>query len=218
MGVVDAASVKELREKSGAGMMDCKKALVECDGDMEKAIDFLREKGLAAAAKKAGRIASEGIVESYIHMGGKVGVLIEVNSETDFVAKNEDFKRFVRDMAMQVAANPATLCISKDQVDASLIEHEKEILRAQALNEGKPEKIVDKMVEGRIEKYYKEVCLLEQPFIKDTDMAVKDVLSTMIAKIGENLSIRRFTRYEMGEGLQKKEDNFVEEVMSQMKN
>lgn len=217
MGAIDAASVKELREVSGAGMMDCKKALVECEGNMEKAIDFLREKGLAAAAKKAGRIASEGIVESYIHMGGKVGVLIEVNSETDFVAKNEDFKRFVRDMAMQVAANPGTLCISKEEVDPALIEHEKEILRAQALNEGKPEKIVDKMVEGRIEKYYKEVCLLEQPFIKDTDMTVKDVLSTMIAKIGENLSIRRFTRYEMGEGLKKKEDNFVEEVMSQMK-
>lgn len=217
MGAIDAASVKQLREVSGAGMMDCKKALVECDGNMDKAIDFLREKGLAAAAKKAGRIASEGIVESYIHMGGKVGVLIEVNSETDFVAKNDEFRRFVRDMAMQVAANPSTVCISKEEVDPAMIEHEKEILRAQALNEGKPEKIVDKMVEGRIEKYYKEVCLLEQPFIKDTDLSVRDVLNTMIAKIGENLSIRRFTRYEMGEGLQKKEDNFVEEVMSQMK-
>ncbi len=214
---VDAGSVKELREKSGAGMMDCKKALVEANGDMERAADILREKGLAAAAKKAGRIASEGIVDSYIHMGGKVGVLIEINAETDFVAKNEDFKRFVKDMAMQVAANPSTLCISKDQVDPAMIEKEKEILRAQALNEGKPEKIVDKMVEGRIEKYYKEVCLLEQPFIKDTDMTVKDVLSTMVAKIGENISIRRFTRYEMGEGLQKKEDNFVEEVMAQIK-
>ena len=217
MGVIDAACVKELREKSGAGMMDCKRALVDCEGDMDKAVDFLREKGLAAAAKKASRIASEGIVESYIHMGGKVGVLIEVNSETDFVAKNEDFKRFVRDMAMQVAANPSTLCISKEQVDPALIEKEREILRAQALNEGKPEKIVDKMVDGRIEKYYKEVCLLEQPFIKDTDMLVKDVVSTMIAKIGENITIRRFARYEMGEGLQKKEDNFVDEVMSQMK-
>lgn len=183
---------------------------------MEKAIEILREKGLAAAAKKAGRIASEGIVESYIHGGGRIGVLIEVNSETDFVAKNEAFRAFVKDMAMQVAAaNP--LYVSRDQVDQNLIEKEKEIYRAQALNEGKPEKIVDKMVEGRVEKYLKEICLLEQPFIRDTDKTVQGVLTELIAKIGENISIRRFVRYEMGEGLQKKEDNFVEEVMSQMK-
>lgn len=214
--MVDAASVKELRERTGAGMMDCKKALVESNGDMEKAIEILREKGLAAAAKKAGRIASEGIVESYIHGGGRIGVLIEVNSETDFVAKNEAFRAFVKDMAMQVAAaNP--LYVSRDQVDQNLIEKEKEIYRAQALNEGKPEKIVDKMVEGRVEKYLKEICLLEQPFIRDTDKTVQGVLTELIAKIGENISIRRFVRYEMGEGLQKKEDNFVEEVMSQMK-
>lgn len=214
--MVDASTVKELRERTGAGMMDCKKVLVETNGDIEKAIEVLREKGLAAAAKKAGRIASEGIVEAYIHGGGRIGVLIEVNSETDFVAKNADFKAFVRDMAMQVAAtNP--MFVSRDQVDQAVIEKEKEIFRQQALNEGKPEKIVDKMVEGRIEKYYKEICLLEQPFVKNPDMTVQELLNTMIAKIGENLSIRRFTRYEMGEGLQKKEDNFVEEVMSQMK-
>ena len=214
--MVDASTVKELRERTGAGMMDCKKVLVETNGDIEKAIELLREKGLAAAAKKAGRIASEGIVEAYIHGGGRIGVLIEVNSETDFVAKNADFKTFVRDMAMQVAAtNP--MYVSRDQVDPAVIEKEREIFRQQALNEGKPEKIVDKMVEGRIEKYYKEIVLLEQPFVKDSDVTVQELLNTMIAKIGENLSIRRFTRYEMGEGLQKKEDNFVEEVMNQMK-
>lgn len=214
--MVDASTVKELRERTGAGMMDCKKVLVETNGDIEKAVEVLREKGLAAAAKKAGRIASEGIVESYIHGGGRIGVLIEVNSETDFVAKNADFKAFVKDMAMQVAAtNP--MYVSRNEVDQTVIEKEKEIFRHQALNEGKPEKIVDKMVEGRIEKYYKEICLLEQPFVKNPDMTVQELLNSMIAKIGENLSIRRFTRYEMGEGLQKKEDNFVEEVMSQMK-
>jgi elongation factor Ts len=214
--MVDASTVKELRERTGAGMMDCKRVLVETEGNIEKAIEVLREKGLAAAAKKAGRVASEGIVEAYIHGGGRIGVLIEVNSETDFVAKNSDFRAFVRDMAMQVAAtNP--MYVSRDQVDQAVIEKEKEIFRQQAINEGKPEKIVDKMVEGRVEKYYKEICLLEQPFVKDTDMTVQVVLNSMIAKIGENLSIRRFTRYEMGEGLQKKEDNFVEEVMNQMK-
>jgi len=162
------------------------------------------------------RIASEGIVDSYIHGGGRIGVLIEVNSETDFVAKNEEFRQFVKDMAMQVAAtNP--LYVKREEVDPQVIAKEREIFRAQALNEGKPEKIVDKMVEGRIEKYYKEICLIEQPFIKDTDKTVQDVLSALIAKIGENLSIRRFVRFEKGEGLAKKEDNFVEEVMSQMK-
>lgn len=214
--MVDASTVKELRERTGAGMMDCKRVLVETDGNIEKAIEVLREKGLAAAAKKAGRIASEGIVEAYIHGGGRIGVLIEVNSETDFVAKNADFRAFVRDMAMQVAAtNP--MYVSRDQVDQVVIEKEKEIFRQQAINEGKPEKIIDKMVEGRVEKYYKEICLLEQPFVKNPDVTVQVLLNTMIVKIGENLSIRRFTRYEMGEGLQKKEDNFVEEVMSQLK-
>jgi elongation factor Ts len=214
--MVDASTVKQLRERTGAGMMDCKKVLVETNGDIEKAIEVLREKGLAAAAKKAGRIASEGIVEAYIHGGGRIGVLIEVNSETDFVAKNIDFRTFVKDMAMQVAAtNP--MYVSRDQVDPTVIDKEKEIFRQQAINEGKPEKIIEKMVEGRVEKYYKEICLLEQPFVKDPDMTIQVVLNSLIAKIGENISIRRFTRYEMGEGLQKKEDNFVEEVMNQMK-
>lgn len=214
--MVEASAVKELRERTGAGMMDCKKALTESNGDMEKAIEILREKGLAAAAKKAGRIASEGIVEAYIHGGGRIGVLIEVNSETDFVAKNEEFRQFVKDMAMQVAAaNP--LYVRREEVDPQVIAKEREIFKAQALNEGKPEKIIEKMVEGRIEKYYKEICLMEQPFIKDTDKTVQDMLTALIAKIGENLTIRRFVRFERGEGLAKKEDNFVEEVMSQMK-
>ncbi len=213
--VISASMVKELREITGAGMMDCKKTLVETNGDMEKAIKLLKEKGLAAAAKRAGRIASEGIVESYIHGGGRIGVLIEVNSETDFVAKNESFRLFVKDMAMQVAASKP-LYVSREFVDKSLIEEQKEIYKAQALNEGKPEKIIERMVEGRIEKFFKEICLLEQPFIRDTDKTVNDILMDLIARMGENISIRRFERYEMGEGLEKKQDNFAEEVMSQM--
>lgn len=214
--MITSEMVRELRERTGAGIMDCKKVLNEANGNIEKAIELLRERGLAAAAKKAGRIAAEGIVDSYIHLGGKIGVLIEVNCETDFVAKTNEFKAFVRDMAMQVAAaNPKY--ITKDEVPIEIIEKEKEILRSQALNEGKPANIVDRIVEGRLEKFYKEVCLLEQPFIKDDSKAVKDVLNETIAKLGENIIIRRFTRYEMGEGLQKKEDNFVEEVMKQIK-
>jgi len=213
--MISASAVKELRERTGSGMMDCKKALTESNGDMEKAIEILREKGLAAAAKKAGRIASEGIVDSYIHGGGRIGVLIEVNSETDFVAANEEFRQFVKDMAMQVAAsNP--LYVKREDVDPKVIEKEREIYKAQALNEGKPEKIIERMVEGRIEKYYKEICHLEQPFIKDTDKTVQEILTSLIAKIGENITIRRFVRFERGEGLEKKEDNFVDEVMSQV--
>ncbi|AOY77288.1 translation elongation factor Ts [Clostridium formicaceticum] len=211
---ITAAMVKELREKTGAGMMDCKKALTDAAGNMDKAVEILREKGLAAVAKKAGRIAAEGLVESYIH-GGRIGVLVEVNSETDFVAKNQEFKEFVKDVAMQIAAsNP--FYVSKEEVPQDEIEKEKEILRKQALNEGKPEKIVDKMVEGRIEKYYKEVCLLEQPFVKNPDITVGGLLTEKISKIGENLSIRRFVRFEVGEGLEKKEENFAEEVAKQM--
>ncbi|NLM21474.1 MAG: translation elongation factor Ts [Peptococcaceae bacterium] len=215
MAAVSAALVKELRERTGAGMMDCKKALTECNGDMDKAIDFLREKGLAAAAKKEGRIAAEGLVESYIHGGGRIGVLVEVNCETDFVARGEEFKELVKDIAMQIAA-AKPLYINKENVPADVIEHEKQILRAQALNEGKPEKIVDKMVEGRIEKFYKEVCLMEQPFIKDPDMEVKDLVLQKIAKIGEKISIRRFARYELGEGIEKRQDNFADEVMKEL--
>jgi len=216
MGIT-ASEVKELREKTGAGMMDCKKVLTEANGDMEKAIELLREKGLAAAVKKSSRIAAEGVVDSYIHMGGKIGVLLEVNCETDFVAKTDEFKALVKDIAMQIAAaNPKYL--RKEDVDTAELDKEKEILRAQALNEGKPEKIVDKMVEGRIQKYFKEVCLLEQPFVKDPDKSVQDLVTEKIAKIGENISVRRFVRYEMGEGLEKRQDNFVEEVMAQTGN
>ena len=214
--MISAQQVKELREATGAGMMDCKKALVETNGDMDKAIDFLGEKGLAAAAKKAGRIAAEGIVESYIHGGGKIGVMIEVNCETDFVAKTPEFHSFVRDLAMQVAAaNPSYL--SRDEVPVEILDHEREILRAQALNEGKPAKIIDKMVEGRVEKYYKENCLLEQAFIKDPDQSVTDLVNAQIAKIGENIVVRRFVRYQMGEGLEKKVTDFAAEVANAVK-
>lgn len=211
---ITAALVKELREKSGAGMMDCKKALQETNGDLEKAIDFLREKGLASAAKKSGRLASEGLVDSYIH-GGRIGVIIEVNSETDFVAKNDEFKAFVKDMAMQVAAaNPKY--VSREEVPSDEIEHEKKVLKEQALNEGKPEKIVEKMVAGRIEKFYEEIVLLDQKFIKDSDVKVEDLLNNISAKIGEKINIRRFVRYEVGEGLEKREEDFAEEVAKQI--
>lgn len=205
MTKIDASMVKELRERTGAGMMDCKRALSEVNGDMEKAIEFLREKGLAAANKKAGRSTSEGVVEAYIHGGGRIGVMVEINCETDFVAKNSDFRSLARDIAMQIAAqNP--LYVSRDEVPVAVIDKEKEILRAQALNEGKPEKIVDKMVEGRIEKYFAEVCLLEQPFIREGDVTVKEFVQSKIATLGENISVRRFTRYQMGEGLEKREN------------
>ena len=215
MAEITAALVKELRERTGAGMMDCKKGLVQCDGDLEKAIDYLREKGLAAAAKKEGRIAAEGVVESYIHGEGRIGVLVEINCETDFVARGDDFKQFAKDIAMQIAA-AKPLYVNIEEVPAETIEHEKEILRAQALNEGKPEKIVDKMVLGRIDKFYKEICLMEQPFIKDPDIIIKDLPVEKVAKIGEKISIRRFARYELGEGIEKREDNFADEVMREM--
>ena len=194
---ISASLIKELREKTGAGMMDCKKALAETDGNMDKAFDYLREKGLSSVAKKSSRITSEGLVDSYIH-GGRIGVLIEVNSETDFVAKNDEFKRFVRDMAMQVAAvNPKY--ISREEVPEEELAHEKEVLTEQARQEGKPEKIIEKMVEGRLEKFYEEIVLLDQKFIKDSDKKVKDILNDLIAKIGENIKIRRFVRFEVGE-------------------
>ncbi|NMA02787.1 MAG: translation elongation factor Ts [Clostridia bacterium] len=215
MMAINASMVKELREITGAGMMDCKKALVETDGNIEKAVEYLREKGLSQAAKKSGRIASEGLVSSYIHMGGRIGVLVEVNCETDFVAKTEKFQEFVKNIAMQIAAAKPEY-IRKEEVPQDVIEKEKEILRAQALNEGKPEKIVDKMVEGRIEKYYKDVCLLEQPYIKDGDKSVSTLLNETIAEIGENINIRRFVRYELGEGLEKKSCDFASEVMAEL--
>lgn len=216
MTEITAALVKELRERTGAGMMDCKKALSATDGDLEKAIDFLREKGLAAAAKKAGRVAAEGLVEAYIHGGGRIGVLVEVNCETDFVAKTDAFKELVKDIAMHIAAtNPSYL--KREEVPTAELEHEQAVLAEQARNEGKPEKIIEKMVAGRIEKYYKEVCLMEQPFVKDPDKTISDLITESIAKIGENISIRRFTRYQLGEGIEKKEENFAEEVMSFVK-
>lgn len=214
--MITAELVKELRERSGAGMMDCKKALTETNGDIEKAIDYLREKGLAAAAKKASRVAAEGLVEAYIHMGGKIGVLLELNCETDFVAKTDGFKSLAKDIAMHIAAsNP--ICIAREEVPEEKLNHEREILRAQALNEGKPAQIVDKMVIGRIEKYYKEACLLEQPFVKDPDMSIKDLITASIAKIGENITIRRFSRFQLGEGIEKKETDFAAEVMAFVK-
>lgn len=216
MAEITAALVKELRERTGAGMMDCKKALAATEGDMDKAIDFLREKGLAAAAKKAGRIAAEGLVESYIHGGGRIGVLVEVNCETDFVAKTDAFKSLVKDIAMHIAAaNPSYL--RREEVPTAELEHEKMVLSEQARNEGKPEKIIEKMVTGRIEKYYKEVCLLEQPFVKDPDKTISDLITESIAKIGENIAIRRFTRYQLGEGIEKKQEDFAAEVMSFVK-
>jgi len=215
MAEISAALVKDLRERTGAGMMDCKKALSECDCDMDKAIDLLREKGLAAAAKKEGRIAAEGMVESYIHGGGRIGVLVEVNCETDFVSRGEEFKQFVKDIAMQIAAAKPQY-IKREEVPAEEIEHEKQILRAQALNEGKPEKIIDKMVEGRVEKFFEEACLMEQPFIKDPDIVIKDLLLQKVVKIGEKIVIRRFVRYELGEGIEKRQDNFADEVMKEI--
>ncbi|CAM2891498.1 translation elongation factor Ts [Paenibacillus sediminis] len=212
---VSASAVKELREKTGAGMLDCKKALEEANGDLTKAVELLREKGLAAAAKKAGRVATEGVVESYIHAGGRIGVLVEVNCETDFVAKTDQFKEFVRDIAMHIAAS-SPLFVRREEVPQEVLDKEREILRAQALNEGKPEKIVDKMVEGRISKYFEENCLMDQSFIKDPDKTIATLLNEKISTIGENISIRRFVRYELGEGLEKKQDNFVEEVMAQV--
>ena len=195
---ISAEMVRDLREKTGAGMMDCKKALQESQGDFEKAVEFLRKQGLATAAKKAGRTAAEGLVEAYIHLGGKIGVLIEVNCETDFVAKNIEFHSLVRDLAMQVAAtNPQFVTI--EDVPESVANHEKEILKSQALAEGKPAHVVEKMIEGRIQKFFGEVCLIEQPFIKDMDKTIKTLISEHVAKFGENIVVRRFSRFQVGE-------------------
>jgi elongation factor Ts len=194
--------VKELREKSGAGMMDCKKALGETGGDMEKAFDFLRQKGLAAAAKKADRMASDGAVGAYVHAGGKIGVLVEINCETDFVARTAEFQTLLKDVAMQIAAaNPR--CLRREEVAAADMDKEKEIYRQQALEQGKPERVVDKIVEGKIDKFYSEVCLLEQSFIKDPDKKVLDVVNDAIARLGENIQVRRFARFSLGEGAAK---------------
>ena len=212
---VTAQMVKELREKTGAGMMDCKKALVETNGDMDAAVDFLREKGLSAAAKKAGRIAAEGLVEAYIHMGGRIGVLVEVNCETDFVAKTDEFKELAKDIAMHIAASQPQY-VSREEIPEEVLEHERKIFRAMAENEGKPAHIIDKIVDGRIEKFMQDVCLVDQPFVKNPDQTVGELLNEKVAKIGEKISVRRFVRYERGEGMEKREDDFAAEVMAQM--
>jgi elongation factor Ts len=193
--------VKDLRQRTGAGIIDCKTALRESKGDVDAAIDYLRRKGLATAAKKAGRIATDGLVSSYIHAGGKIGVLVEINCETDFVARTEEFQIFVKNIAMHVAAsNPQY--IRREEIAAEVLEKEKDIYRSQALESGKPAKVIDKIVEGKLERFYSEVCLLEQTYIKDSDLTVKEVLDAMIAKVGENITIRRFARFQLGEGLQ----------------
>jgi elongation factor Ts len=215
MAQVSAAMVKELRERTQAGLLDCKTALVECDGEMEKAIELLRKKGLAKAAKKAGRIATEGAVTSYIH-GNRVGVLLEVNCETDFVAATDGFKTFCRDVALQIAAmNPQSL--SREDLDPALIERERAVLREKALSEGKPAAIVDKIVDGQLGKFFTETVLLEQKFVKDDKKTIEELTRELISTIGDNVKIRRFVRYELGEGLEKKQDNFLAEVAAAVK-
>lgn len=195
---ISAQEVKALRDRTGAGMMECKRALEEAQGDLERAVDILRERGLAAAAKKAGRTATEGLVESYIHAQGRIGVLVEVNCETDFVANTEDFRTLAHDIALHIAA-AKPLYVGRGEVPDALVEHEKNVLRAQALNEGKPEAIVEKMVQGRIDKYYKEVCLLEQPFVKNPDVTIEELIKEHIARLGEQIQVGRFARFERGE-------------------
>ena len=209
------ADIVKLRSSTGAGMMDCKKALTETNGNFEEAIKWLSEKGIAAAAKKADRIAAEGTVASYIHMGGKIGVLVEVNCETDFVAKSDAFQALVKDIAMQIAA-AKPLYVSSSEVPTEALDEEKEILTAQARNEGKPEAVIEKMVEGRVKKYYKDVCLLDQEFVKDSSKTIAQIINEAILTIGEKISVRRFVRYEMGEGLEKRNDNLADEVAKQM--
>ncbi len=212
---VTAQMVKELREMTGAGMMDCKKALTASEGDTEGAIKWLRQHDLATAEKKAGRIAAEGIVDSYIHEGGRVGVLIEVNIETDFAAKNDEFKDLVHNLAMQVAAmKPAY--VSREEVPQEVIAREREIAKAQAVKSGKPEKIIEKIVDGRLEKFFEETCLLEQSYIRDDSKTCEQLVKELIGRIGENIKVRRFVRYEMGEGLEKRADNFADEVAAQL--
>jgi elongation factor Ts len=214
---VSPQDVKILRDKTGLGMMDCKKALEENDGDVEKSIDWLRKKGLAAGAKKADRIAAEGIVEAYIHPGGRVGVLIEVNCETDFVAKNEGFKRLVREIAMHCAAHdPQPHFVRRDEVTQDFIEKEKEIARAQAEATGKPAAIIEKIVEGKLNSIYKDNCLYEQQFVMNPDVTIEQYVSQKTAEIGEKISVRRFQKWVMGEGLEKRKENFAEEVAAQM--
>jgi len=211
---ITAQMVKQLRERTGAGMMDCKSALNETKGDMESAVDYLRKKGLAAAAKKAGRVAAEGAVGSYIHGGGKLGVLVEVNCETDFVARTEEFQELVRDIAMHIAAAEPR-AVRREEVTPEDLDRERAIFRDQALAAGKPANIVDRIVDGKIEKYFSEFVLLEQPFVKDPDKTVGQLVTEKIAKIGENIQVRRFVRFKLGEGIEKRQDDFAAEVLAQ---
>jgi len=211
---VTAKMVQELRSKTGAGIMDCKKALTESDGDIEKSIDFLRKKGLAAAAKKAGRVASEGTVSSYIHGGGRLGVLVEVNCETDFVALTEQFRQMVKDIAMHIAAANPTY-VKREDVPEDIIQKEREIYAAQFENSGKPEQVIAKIVDGKIEKYFSEVCLYEQQFVKDTDKSIQQLVTEAVAQLGENINIRRFARFVLGEGIEKEEKDLAAEVAAQ---
>ena len=217
MPEITAAAVKQLREKTGAGMMECKNALVQSDGDEEKAINILRERGLASAKKREGRIAAEGIVGSYIHMGGKVGVLVELNCETDFVARGDEFQQLVKDIAMHVAAAEPRY-VSRDEVPAAVLDQEREIARAQARNDpknaNKPEQVIDKIVEGRVNKFYEETVLTDQPFVKDPAKTVGELVTEKVAKTGERIAVRRFTRYKMGEGLERRVEDFGGEVAS----
>ncbi len=213
---ISAQMVKELRDRTSAGMLDCKKALEENSGDFDKAIDWLRQKGLSKAAKKAGRVASEGLVYSYIHGEGRIGVLVEINSETDFVARNDEFKTFAQDIAMHIAAaNP--LAVSDAEIPAPLIEKERSVMRATNLESGKKPEMVDKIVDGQIKKWLAESCLLSQKYIKNPDITVSDHVQNTIARIGENIVVRRFARYELGEGIEKQESNFADEVAAQLK-
>jgi len=211
---INATMIKDLRERTGAGMSDCKKALTEVGGDMDKAIDYLRAKGLAKAAKKAGREATEGAVVSYIHGGGRIGVLVEINCETDFVARNEDFQGFTREVALQIAAMSPQF-VRKDEVPNDVVSREREVLLAKAKESGKPEPVMQKMVDGQISKWMKEICLLDQAWVKNPDKTIDQVQQELIAKIGENIKIRRFVRFELGEGLEKKKDDFAAEVAKQ---
>jgi elongation factor Ts len=214
MAEITVQMVKELRERTGAGMMDCKTALTETKGEMEAAVDALRKKGLAAAAKKAGRVTAEGAVGSYIHAGGKIGVLVEINCETDFVARTDQFQELVRDIAMHIAAADPRF-VRREEVTPDVLESERAIFREQALASGKPEKVVERIVEGKMEKYYSELVLLEQPFVKDPDKTVGQLIAEKVGKIGENIQVRRFMRYKLGEGIEKRKDDFAAEVMAQ---
>ena len=219
MADITAAAVKQLREKTGAGMMECKNALVEAQGDEEKAINILRERGLASAKKREGRIAAEGIVGSYIHMGGKVGVLVELNCETDFVARGEEFQQLVKDIAMHIAAAEPRY-VTREEIPANVLDKEREIARAQAKNDpkmaNKPEQVIDKIVEGRLNKFYEETVLVDQPFVKAPEKTVGELVTEKVSKTGERIAVRRFTRYKMGEGLERRTEDFGGEVASML--